>query len=339
MAREVPWLDTIKGVYYVKWYDHDTRQTMRRSLRTSDANVAQREYAAFLNGGFKPRKKGEQTVADVLDDYLREHVRRECAAAFRQEVSAEHLKKFFPDKLIHEIDIPACRAYADARRRGQVSGCGYWKRGVADATIRRELNVLSAAANHAIKWRRLPASDAPSVELPKAQAAEKHHYTEAEVEMLINAASGDLKEFIRITYYTGARRGSVETLETSQVDFVGKRIHLDKPGAKKTKKRRPIVPMFKAIEPGLKTLVAKAEDGWLFGKRADFYKPYRELCELLGLENKAHPHLLRHSRATHLLQRGKGIYDVARLLGDTVDTVERVYGHHSPEYLAETLED
>jgi hypothetical protein len=30
----------------------------------------------------------------------------------------------------------------------------------------------------------------------------------------------------------------------------------------------------------------------------------------------------------------KPIYDVAKLLGDTVATVEKVYGHHSPEYLA-----
>lgn len=278
------------------------------------------------------------TVRRALDDYIREHVLRECAAAFRQEVAAEHLKAYFPDKLLREIDIPACRAYAEARRAGSVSGRGYWKSGVADSTIRRELNVLSAAANHALKWRRLEASDMPSVELPRAQAVEKQHYTVAEIGALMGAATGDLKHFIRICYFTGARRGSVQSLETSQVDFEGKRIHLDKPGARKTKKRRPVVPLFKAIEPDLRALAGKTTDGWLFGRRADFYKPYRDLCELMGFEGKAHPHLLRHSRATHLLQDGKSIYDVARLLGDTVDTVERVYGHHSPEYLAETLE-
>jgi len=57
----------------------------------------------------------------------------------------------------------------------------------------------------------------------------------------------------------------------------------------------------------------------------------------LGLGDKANPHILRHSRATHLLQDGVSIYDVARLLGDSVQTIERVYGHHSPDYLAEAI--
>ena len=49
------------------------------------------------------------------------------------------------------------------------------------------------------------------------------------------------------------------------------------------------------------------------------------------------PHVLRHTRATHLLQKGVAPYAVASLLGDTVATVLRVYGHHCPNYLAEAI--
>ena len=49
------------------------------------------------------------------------------------------------------------------------------------------------------------------------------------------------------------------------------------------------------------------------------------------------PHTLRHTRATHLLQLGVDIWDVAGLLGDTVSTIERTYGHYSPDYLGDTL--
>ena len=52
----------------------------------------------------------------------------------------------------------------------------------------------------------------------------------------------------------------------------------------------------------------------------------------LGVEG--HPHLLRHSRATHMLMDGDSPYKVAKLLGDTLATVERVYGHSDPEFLA-----
>jgi integrase len=41
----------------------------------------------------------------------------------------------------------------------------------------------------------------------------------------------------------------------------------------------------------------------------------------------AHPHRLRHSYATHLLEDGVPIHHVAELLGDTVATVEGTYSH------------
>lgn len=41
----------------------------------------------------------------------------------------------------------------------------------------------------------------------------------------------------------------------------------------------------------------------------------------------AHPHALRHTYATHLLEAGTPIHHVAELLGDTVATVEKTYSH------------
>jgi hypothetical protein len=35
-----------------------------------------------------------------------------------------------------------------------------------------------------------------------------------------------------------------------------------------------------------------------------------------------------------MLMDGESMYKVGRLLGDTVKTVETVYGHYSPEFLA-----
>jgi site-specific recombinase XerD len=40
-----------------------------------------------------------------------------------------------------------------------------------------------------------------------------------------------------------------------------------------------------------------------------------------------HPHRLRHTYATHLLEAGTPIHHVAELLGDSVATVEATYSH------------
>jgi integrase len=52
-----------------------------------------------------------------------------------------------------------------------------------------------------------------------------------------------------------------------------------------------------------------------------------------GLGTDVTPHTLRHTAATWLMHRGVGPWEAAKYLGMTVETLERVYGHHHPDYL------
>lgn len=347
-ARETPWLERRNGGrFYAYWYDPEARETKRLSLRTSDKDEARDRFAAFLLEGeaiTKPRGADELTVARALDDYLKEHVNRNCAAPDRQEFAIKNLKAGLGETAMADVDVPMCRRYAQMRREGDVGGdrFGHRRKG-SDSTIRRELNVLRAAANHAIKWRRLPADKSPSIELPEEHVIgaddEAPYFTKDEIALLIDVAEGELRHFIELAYWTGARRASITHLDRSQIRWKEKRILLQKPGKKATKKRQPIVPILPEMESSLKAMDAAAEAAGrerLFSG-LDFYRRFKTLCKSLGFGDRDHPHLLRHSRATHLLQDNKSLYSVARLLGDTVATVERVYGHHSAEHLAEHL--
>ncbi|WP_374308986.1 tyrosine-type recombinase/integrase [Methylocella sp.] len=145
-----------------------------------------------------------------------------------------------------------------------------------------------------------------------------------------------------MAYFTAARRASIETLHVAQVALESGRITLRKAGERTTTKRRPIVPVHSRLKPTLERLVAGAgtHKGYLFPQPVDFYRPFHKLCEAQGIgPERANPHVLRHSRATHLLMHGVSIYDVERLLGDSVATVERVYGHHCPDHLAAVIDD
>lgn len=337
--RDIPWLDQRdNGVFYAYWYDAEHRRTRSCSLHTQDAGEAQTAFAQFLLNGRAVYESGEDglSVAVCIDKYIGEHVRVKCAAPLRQEQAAAHLKAFFEGTLISDIDVPMSRAYAAARRAGEIGGGRRRadKRG-SDSTIRRELTVLVAAANHAVLWKRLARDGLPSVELPAETSQETPWYDLEEVERLFGAVDDYLRRFVRIAYWTAGRKASVQGLLKQQVDLTNGRIHLRKPGEAVTVKRRAIVPLYDAIRPDVEWLMTMAEDDRLFGSR-DFYRPYKKLCKYAGLADKSHPHILRHSRATHLLQKGTSIYDVAKLLGDTVVTVQKTYGHHSSEYLAET---
>ncbi len=346
-TRDVPWLDTRDGVYTVNWYEAPTTpaqkgRTKRLSLRTTDADVAKDRFAAFLVKGIDvvtgSARTAGLTVSDMLDQYWVEHVHKRVVAKIRQELAIRHLKAWFGSTQASAIDISECEAYASARRQGITSAMKRkGDRRVSDSTIRRELNVLQAASKHAIKRKRI-IGELPTFELPpedQTRSGEAAFYSKDELNLLLKSAKGDLKDFITIAYYTAGRAKSIETLEVRQVNFAAGTVALAKPGEVRTKKRRPTLPIFPEIREVLERRVKASTDGYLFGPRYTAYPKYRALCETIGFDDKRNPHLLRHSRASHLLMNGESVYKVARLLGDTVATVETRYGHCSAEFLLE----
>ncbi|WP_162244576.1 site-specific integrase [Afipia sp. Root123D2] len=213
----------------------------------------------------------------------------------------------------------------------------------ADGTIRRELNVLGTAARFTLKRRFIKPEDMPSLEVPAEPPGRIHHLTRDELKRVFKSATGSLRDFISIAYYTGARRAAVEGLRWDQVDLEHGHINFlpadATPLQRKSRKRRPIVPIDPQLRPTLERLRIRKND-WDFVLPPIVYADaFRRHMTALGMPGKRYPHILRHTRATHLLQDGISIYNVARLLGDNPMTVERVYGHHSSEFLGAAIGD
>lgn len=349
--RDIPWLDVRdNGVYYANWYDDKARQTRRQSMDTRDVDEARSAFADFLQRGPKGAKHvGDAgvTVDQILTWYdvgvpdLHEgHITKKVVDKGRQRIACATLKAHFGKTLVRDVDIAAADAYAAARRRGEVAS---QKNGTArvagDSTIRRELGVLEAAAAWCVKRKLLPPSDVPQIEKPVEPEAKAPWLTKESIRTLFEKSDGKLRAFCRLTYYWGARRRSVETLWVSQVDLKHSRVDLHKPGSPRTKKRRPIVPIYPEIRRDIETLLLDTTNEYLFGGSTEFYHDFVKLCvdnniQAVGAEGETPwPHLLRHSRATHMLMDGEDIFKVAKLLGDTVATVERVYAGSTPEYL------
>ena len=285
-------------------------------------------------------------VNQALHDYYVS--KQDIVDLSRLEKSIEHLGEFLGNYQLPEIDIPICRQYKAHRKQQLVKRYDSLQE-VSDATIARELGVLKAAANHAAKWKKITADKMPTFELPKELPKNEIWLFEDELQQLFDAAKGDkiMNMYLCLLYVTASRRAAIERLEWSQLDFNRKVIHLNKPGQKETKKRRPVVPMGK-IHEMLSTEMITAETKWVLGKPADRYVAFRSLLEkanLLEVEERdgrpagrVSPHVMRHTRATHLLEKGMSIYAVAQLLGDNPTTVERVYAHACTSKLNEELE-
>jgi integrase len=156
-----------------------------------------------------------------------------------------------------------------------------------------------------------------------------------------------LARFILIGIYTGTRVGAIAT--ASPVRAEGRSfVDLDQgifyrlaQGKRATKKRQPPAP----IPPRLLTHMRRWQRLGLIGTHfVEFNgKPilsvktaFARAVHLAGLSSeggKIVPHTLRHTAATWLMQRGVPIWQAAGYLGMSAETLDRVYGHHSPEHL------
>jgi integrase len=280
------------------------------------------------------------TVKDALNRYYLEHIAVKAVARRRCEYAMENLNRHIGLKAVGSIDIPACRRYAVARG----------KEGASDSTARRELGVLQSAAKHAVKWRHMTAADLPSIELPPSAEPRQLWLSKPELSHLLRVASDSDRRvfrFLQLAYHTASRKTAIEQLPWSRVDLEGRRIDLRDPAAPKTKKRRPIVPLSEAMTQELAGMKEKAVTPFVLVTTADIRPVFDRVVVEAGLQflpasglrpaGRLTPHVLRHTRATHLLEAGTNPWAVANLLGDTLPTVLRVYGHCSPDYLASAI--
>lgn len=69
----------------------------------------------------------------------------------------------------------------------------------------------------------------------------------------------------------------------------------------------------------------------------DIKTAWRRACREAGLADVT-PHTLRHTAITWAMQNGAQKWDVAGYFGVSMETLERTYGHHHPDYQATAVE-
>ncbi|MCL2468901.1 MAG: site-specific integrase [Alphaproteobacteria bacterium] len=206
------------------------------------------------------------------------------------------------------------------------------ERDVSDGTILRELGTLKAALHFAEGNRWI--GHQPRFKMPVHQPPPRDLWLKREqVGLLLSKAkSHHMRLFIQIAISTAARSGAILDLTWQQIDFESRIMDF---GRGWGNKRRAVIPMNNDVYESLRTARELAQSEHVIeyhGKRVASVKAgFRRLCKNCGI--KASPHVLRHTAATWLIMDGVPLSEVARLLGDSEKTVEKVYGKHAPDYL------
>ncbi len=317
-----------RGCYYIVWTEGG--RSRERSTGTTDREQAEQTLAEFIHSRQRfsgPRDPAQILITDILADYAREHA-PETAAPWRIASALKLLIEFWQGRTVSDISRETCRRYEHYRGR-------------SPGTIRRELGVLRASINHAFREGRL--TRPVSVRLPERPEARDRWLTQSEALALYRASMREprvrlhLPLFILIGLYTGQRKEAILSLRWAQVDLHAGLIDFNTPGAKRTNKRRSRLP----IPPTLLRRLKRArkhgtELGYVVhenGRRLkDIKRGFSTACIRAGLAGVT-PHTLRHTCATWLMQRGVSIWEASGFLGMSRETLERVYGHHHPDFL------
>lgn len=323
--------------FYVRWWENGTWQ--RLSTGTEIRAEAQRFLAQFIAGRNAPDAPEQLTIGAILDGYIADRKGR-VAAHDTLEVCAKALRRHLGDLEPEHLNRERSRFYA-ARRRAE----GYLvgppdkrrKKPVSNGTIIRELVTLRAALKWALgeKW----ITHLPYVEVPEQPQPRERYLTRGEADLLLRSAQAfHVRLFIALGLYTGARAGALLELTWPQVDFESGRISL---GRGRGNKRRAIVPIVDRLRPYLEEAHAAATCQFVIeygSERVTSVKTgFRAACRRAELKGVT-PHILRHTSHTWQVQAGVSLEKVAAFHGNRKEIVERVYGHHSPEWLREAAE-
>ena len=295
--------------------EHDSWLTVERGLAANSLAAYRRDlerYAEFL------RARGEDDPVAVREETLFAYV--------------EHLRSARDD---------------DDRPR------------FAPASIARALVAVRSFHRFCLDEGFLTVDPSEQVGGPRVPQGIPKALSESEVEALLGAVVGDTARALRdraiveTLYATGARISELVGLDRRDVDLEDGLVRVLGKGGKER-----IVPVGRSARTVLTVYLAQgrpelvrelrrsrgdAEAVFLNARggrlsRQSCWKIVRTAGERAGLGGRLSPHVLRHSCATHMLDRGADIRVVQELLGHASLSTTQVYTKVSPERLRAVYE-
>ncbi len=219
------------------------------------------------------------------------------------------------------------------------------RNGIGSKTLQRELSSIRSFYNYLLKQKLAVLNPAKQIQAPKQARKLPKTLNVDQISGMLDQNSESIIEvrdlaIFELFYSSGLRLSELSGLDLADIDCDNRtlRVRFGKGG-----KQRDLPIGSKAAKALLKWLEHRPDSGIpaLFVSSRGTRLSQRSIelrlanwCQKIGLPEHVHPHMLRHSFASHLLESSGDIRAVQELLGHSNISTTQIYTHLDFQHLA-----
>lgn len=239
--------------------------------------------------------------------------------------------------------------YSDARLYLTV----LYERKLARKTVARKISSLRSFYKFMVREKETDENPFALVNIPKAEKRLPEFFYEDELQLLFQSCEAETplgqrnKALLELLYATGIRVSECCQIRLRDLDFYLSTVLVHGKGNKER-----YVPFGSFAEDSLERYINDGRQKLLNGKEVNdtlflnhrggpltdrgIRKILNSIIDHSALNGKIHPHMLRHTFATHLLNNGADLRSVQELLGHAFLSSTQIYTHVTNEHLRKT---
>jgi integrase/recombinase XerC len=233
------------------------------------------------------------------------------------------------------------RSYAAAEHR----------KGIAPRSIQRRLSAIRSFFRYLVREGVVAANPAIEIRAPKIRKRLPGVLDADQMGRLLDFSPDDPlavrdRALFELVYSSGLRLAEAVGIDLTDLDLADRTVRVTGKGS-----RTRVVPVGRlataalhhwlkerpALAPATETAVFVGRNGRRLGPRAVQVRLARR-ARLQGIDRPVHPHMLRHSCATHLLESSSDLRGVQELLGHANISTTQVYTHLDFQHLAKVYD-
>lgn len=310
------------------------REMVAPNKKLAEAILNKRLADIAENKHLDVKKEQKIKFKDVAHTYMETHSKPLKRSWKTDENCLKPLLLVFGEKYLYEITPKMIEEYKIARSKVVSS---IKKKQICVATVNKELSALRAIWNKAIHWEMTDRNPMDKVKLYKENNQRLRFLEKEEIEKLLKYSSHQLRAIILIALHTGMRKGEIQSLKWSDLNYQQSyiKLNLTKNGEIR------YVPLNQVAKEVFLSTAKHPESAYIFcdadGQSFNFRKAFETAIGKTGIKDFRF-HDLRHTFASHMRMAGVDLHTIGELLGHKSIEMTKRYAHLSPDAKVRAVE-